>query len=175
VGEIIDNWGVLIMQLNTSTGDDLASLHLHAKRLIRAGVRPSTARTYSSAQNRFLNFCGRYGLLPIPCTEDTLVLYVAFLHREGLRPGTVRVYLAGIRSLHIEEGYGNPLEGSLRLARAIRALDITCDKPHQKLPITLDIMELLKDKLPLSYVVGSNNTSILWLSQSFRIVCDINL
>ena len=82
---------------------DLVSLRLHAKQLVKAGVRPSTARTYSSAQKRYVDFCAQYGLLVMPAEEDTLLLYVAYMHCCKLSVGTVKVYLSAIRSLHIED------------------------------------------------------------------------
>ena len=111
---------------------DLTSLHAHAKRLVRAGVRPSTARTDNSAQKRYMDFCSQYGLLALPADENTLLLYIAYLNSCGLCAGTVRVYLAGIRSLHIEEGLGNPLEDKYRLSRALRALTITSEAPKRR-------------------------------------------
>ena len=63
--------------------------------------------------------------------------------------------------MHIEEGYGNPLEGCLRLARALRALDITGDGPRQKLPVTLDIMHKLQGVLPHTY-----DGIVLWASMT---------
>lgn len=141
--------------------EDLDHLKHQAKQLVRSGVRPTTAGTYSSAQKRFLRFCEDYGLTPLPSSEDTLLWYVAFLQREGLRPGSVRVYLAAVRSLHIEEGYDNPLEGRLRLKRALRALDITSDGPRKKMPITVDILQAWFPIIPTSY-----DGSVLWAAMT---------
>ena len=138
-----------------------ADLRLHARQLVKAGVRSSTARTYNSAQKRYLNFCSKFDLLPLPADEDQLLLYVAFLHQEGLKAATVRVYLAAVRSLHIEEGHGNPLDNNQRLIRALRALDITGDKPNQKLPITLDILQLLYHQVPRTY-----DGCVLWAAMT---------
>ena len=108
-----------------------------------------------------MHFCEKYGLEPLPCSEDVLLWYVAFLHREGLRPGSVRVYISAVRSLHIEEGYGNPLEGCFRLQRALRALDITSDGPHKKLPITLDILQAWYPLVPISY-----DGAVIWAAMT---------
>ena len=128
-----------------------ANLQLKARQLVKMGIRMSTSRTYSSGQKRYFNFCNAYDLRPLPGDEDTLLLFVAYLHQDNLKAETIRVYLSAVRSLHIEEGYGNPLEKTHRLSRALRALHITAEKPNQKLPITLDIMELLSTKVQRTY------------------------
>ena len=67
-------------------------------------------------------------------------MYVAYLHNRNLKSSTVKVYLAAVRNLHVTEGYGNPLEGCLRVKQAVRALEINGEAPKQKMAITLDIM-----------------------------------
>ena len=141
---------------------DIKDLELRAKLLVRSGVRPTTARTYNTAQSRFLSFCDSIQALPIPCSENTLLLYVAYLSKEGLKASSVRVYLAAIRALHIEEGHGNPLEGYMRVQRAVRALEIQAEPPKQKLPITYTIMEKLQ------MVVGAKDyhASLIWAAMT---------
>ena len=118
-------------------------------------------RTYNAAQKRYLDFCACYTLCALPAPEDTMLLYVAYLHKEGLKASSVKVYIAAVRALHIEAGYGNPMEGYLRLQRAIRALEINSDPPKQKLPITIQIMNQLYD------VVGNDyNSRVTWAAMS---------
>ena len=115
-------------------------MYTKAKELVKAGIRTSTQKTYSSGEKKFLAFCEQYGLCSLPCSEQTLLLYVAFLDSQGLVVSSVRVYLAAIRSLHINEGYNNPLEDIPRLQKALRALEISSHGAKQKLPVTLDIL-----------------------------------
>ena len=77
--------------------------------LMAAALKPSTHRTYSSAQNKYLNFCQFYNLVALPASEDTLLLYVAFLYDLKLKGGTIRVYLAAVRSLHIYLNHAYPV------------------------------------------------------------------
>lgn len=82
-----------------------------------------------------------YALVPMPATEDTLLLFIAYLHRQGLSVSSVSMYLASVRALHVNNGYGNPLVDCLRVQKALRSLEMNGPKPKQKLPITLDVLE----------------------------------
>lgn len=139
----------------------MKGLQCHAKELVRSGVRSSTARTYSSGQRRYLDFCSRFDQMALPADEETLLIYVAFLHLCKLTVGTIRVYLSAVRSLHIEEGLGNPLEGTHRISRALRSITISGSCPKQKLPITLDLMEGLLDQIPRTY-----DGCVLWAAMT---------
>lgn len=132
-------------------------LQQQARSLLRNGVRARTRRVYDSAQKRFLKFCERYGLVPVPATEQTLLLYVSYLFLEGLKSSSVRVYLSGLRSMHVVEGYENPLEGKLQLQLALRALDINSEPPKQKLPITFKLLSGFA-----KYVSHSFSSRLLW-------------
>ena len=120
--------------------------------LLSRGIRSSTARTYSAAQRIFFTFLNVYGVAySLPCDEDTILLYVAYLDRRGIKGRSVRVYLAALRSLHIDAGYSVPALDTPRLKRILRSLDITNPPPRQKLPITLDILQCLFNVVPPDY------------------------
>ena len=106
----------------------------------RSGLANSTHRTYSAAQRQFLNFCDTYGLSPLPASEDTLILFVTSLAAR-LKPQSISAYLAGIRSLHIANGYANPLIPGLRLKQTLRGIERKhFAPPRQKMPITFDLL-----------------------------------
>ena len=48
------------------------------------------------------------GLSPYPVTENTLMLFIAHLHNEGLSPGTMKSYLAAVRHEQGSIGLGDP-------------------------------------------------------------------
>ena len=109
----------------------LTSLQSHAKYVVCSGVCHTMANTYTSSQKHYMDFCIQYGFSTMPTDEETLLLYVAYLDCSKLHPGSIRVYLEAVRSLQIEEGWGNPLEGTLQLSRAVRALKITGEAVRQ--------------------------------------------
>lgn len=129
--------------------------------LVRNSIRPNTKRTYSSAQKRFIDFCNQYQCEPFPATEDTLLLYVAYLYDQNLTFSTVQVYLAAVRSIHIMEGFHNPLDGKLRLKQSLRAVRLTRNSFKQKLPITFQILEKMEH-----LVIQLKDGPILWAAMT---------
>ena len=102
----------------------------------------STRQCYSTAQRRFLEFCNWSGCVgengtALPASEWTLMLFATQLSTT-LKAESIKVYLAGIRSLHIENGLPNPLDNCLRLERVLRGIKRTQQGgKRQRLPITL--------------------------------------
>jgi len=141
--------------------DDLTSLRLHSISLLRQGIRSSTARTYTSAQKRYLAFCDTFLLTALPATEELLLLYIAHLDRALLKGSSIRVYLAAVRSLHIEEGFKYDLSDSQRVKRTLRALTISAPPPKQKRPITSDILARMQGCIPPGY-----NGGVLWAAMT---------
>lgn len=111
------------------------------------GLKSNTRKTYSSAQQQFLNFCSQFSFVSCPASEKILLMYVSYLHNKGLKSSTISVYLAAVRSLHIQEGLSDPLVGCLRLKRALKAVINNSSPPSQKLPITCDILERIKSAM----------------------------
>ena len=117
----------------------LADLDVKALQLMYKGLRESTHATYSSAQKRYISFCALYKYDPLPTTEKILCNFVTFLAYEGLSHSSIRVYLSGVRSLHIFEGF--PLwEKSQKLILIMKAIQSQGKPPQKKLPITLDVL-----------------------------------
>ena len=110
--------------------------------LMGAALKSNTKQTYSSAQSRYLNFCEKFELVSLPCTEDTLLLYVGFLFEEGLSGSSIRVYLSAVRSLHVFAGLRYPTE-LLRVKLALRGAVRRTPQPIRKLPITVPILRSL--------------------------------
>ena len=80
----------------------------------------------------------------MPATEQTLMLFAAHLS-HNLKASSIKVYLSGVRSLHIEQGFPNPMENCFRLERVLRWIK----RPQgtgarQRLPITISILRKLR-------------------------------
>ena len=88
-------------------------LQLEVRRLVKQGIKPNTIRAYTSAQQQYMDFCCIYEFDSMPACQDTLLSYVAYLNNRCLKHGSISVYLAAVRSMHIEAGYPNPLENFL--------------------------------------------------------------
>ena len=48
-------------------------LQLEARRLVKQGIKPDTIRTYTSAQQQYMDFCCIYEFDSMPACQDTLL------------------------------------------------------------------------------------------------------
>ena len=119
------------------------------------GLAPLTRCSYASAQTKFSSFCHQLGKLHpsgscCPTDEWTLCLFVTFLART-LQHSSIKVYLSGIRALHIDQGFPDPLADCLRLPRVVRGIKHCQGTPSStQLPITDDLMLIIWQSLYLS-------------------------
>ena len=132
----------------------MQALTAQTNSLLYQGLANSTRHTYSAAQRRFLDFCYWSHLLndngsPLPANEWTLMLFVTALSHT-LKASSIKVYLAGVRSLHIENGFRNPLANCLRLERVLRGIKRTQGIGKRvRLPVTESILRRLYSLLDL--------------------------
>ena len=118
------------------------------------GLASSTRSSYRSGQKNFLEFCSQLGKIhqsgsPCPAEEWTLCLFATFL-ASSVQHSTIKVYLSAVRSLHIEQGFSDPLVDCLRLQRVLRGIKRTQgDSSSLRLPITDDIMMVIVRALDL--------------------------
>ena len=90
-----------------------------AEFLIKSAFKPNTVKTYQQGQDSFYRFCETFQLTALPASEITLIYFVCYLFDKKLKGSTIRVYLAGVRNLHILKGFPSPLGGD-RLALALK-------------------------------------------------------
>ena len=118
------------------------------------GLAASTRKSYATAQSQFLSFCIQLGRIyssrsPCPADEWTLCLFATFL-AASLQHSFIKKYLLGVRALHIEQGFTDPLHNCLRLQRVIRGIKRTQGSPSSsRLPITDDLMLVIWKSLNL--------------------------
>ena len=82
-------------------------------RMYQAGLAPSTQRAYKAGKKRYLQFCGRVAISPLPVSETMLCRFLAFLRLEGLCHQTAKSYLSAVRHLQISQGLGDPRISSM--------------------------------------------------------------
>ena len=113
------------------------------------GIASSTRRSYESAQRKFLEFCRWSQCLhaddsALPASEWTLMLFATYLAKT-IKASSIKVYLAGIRSLHIENGFPNPLTECLRLERVLRDIKRSQGvSTRERLPVTFTVLTRLR-------------------------------
>ena len=119
----------------------VTDLKQQAAELVRNGIRGTTKSTYSTAQKRFLKFCDDYELSPIPCSHQTILLYVTYLHNAGLTANSVSVYISAVRSLHVLAGLPEPELRTPQVKLALKAMVAKNPPLRKKLPITYDMLK----------------------------------
>jgi hypothetical protein len=115
-------------------------LRTEANAFKQAAYADSTKKTYRSQTKCFLNFCFKYGHVPVPASQETLCFYMSFLART-LNPASIPGYMNVIRILHVESGFDNPLQNNWELKLLHRGISRMLGvPPKQKLPITVEIL-----------------------------------
>ena len=128
---------------------DHSSLEHQCHHFLVQGLASSTRSTYLSGQNKFYDFCLQLGKIHqsgSPCLTDkwTLCLFATFL-ANTVQHSTIKVYLSAVRSLHIEQGFADPLVDCLRLQQVPKGIKITQgDTSLLRLPVTDDMMVIFR-------------------------------
>lgn len=99
-----------------------------------------------------MTFCNSASLTPVPTTEHTLLLFVTYLASRNLSYPTVKVYLSGVRSLHVSSGYHEQFTNQLtprlhQVLKGIRKESASTTPARIRRPITSQIMMGIKDVL----------------------------
>lgn len=149
---------------------DIAALGTAVQGLFAQGLASSTTRTYNSAKRRYLDFCRRANLSPLPLTQTSVSLFAAFLWQQGLRPQSITVYLAALRHLQIADSWsGLPRSEWPYLQYVLRGIKRSGSRsaPSQhRLPITASIMRVLRSVwVPLA-LDQNYESCLLWAAVS---------
>ena len=123
---------------------DLSTLQQQCHAFLTQGLAPSTGRSYTSEQTQFISFCTQLGKLhssasPCPAHEWTLWLFATFLAAR-IQHSSIKVYLSGVRALHIEQGFSDPLANCLHLQRVVCGMKCSQGSSSSHLAITDDLM-----------------------------------
>ena len=126
-----------------------ASLHRHLLQSRYHDVAQSTQRTYQSEINAYSLFCSRFNIAPLPASVLTLQ-YFCVDKSQSVSYKTLKVYLAAIRLMHIENGFSDPTtDESLHLVcRGIRRQQHNSERT--RMPITINVLRTLKYQLRTS-------------------------
>ena len=111
---------------------------------------PAFLRISPSKIHLLLPAAGQVAPLWVPMPNRMLCLFVAFLART-LPHSSIKVYLSGIRALHIDQEFPDLLSDCLRLQRVVRGIKRCQGTPSStRLPITDDLMLVIWQSLDLS-------------------------
>ena len=95
--------------------------------------------------------CHKLSVPPTPASEHLLCKFVTYLALNKISSNTIKVYLSGVRQLHIREGLPPPPTANMaKLAQVLRGIKIsqastqpTSSRPP-RLPITPEILRRIK-------------------------------
>ena len=92
-----------------------------------------------AGKKRYLDFCSRLKISPLPVSETMLCHFIAFLRLEGLRHQTAKSYLSAVRHLQISQGFGDPRISTMpQLELVLRGVkrELAGQPAKPRLPIT---------------------------------------
>ena len=162
-GKIADNYptqpaGHFIEQITASLARDPPEtwynevpLDRQAARYLWWGIAIRTRGLYDAARKSYTTYCQlATNFPPFPATIRSLSAWIAALGQRGLRPKTIKNYLAGVRSSQLDMGLGD-LEVFHHpvLDRIIAGIKRMHGEPErrERLPITRNILIKLLRKL----------------------------
>jgi hypothetical protein len=103
-----------------------------------------------SQTRKFLGFCSKYQLSPIPVTVQDLCHYAVYLSGM-LQYSSLIAYIDGVRWLHIFMEYSEAPISHPKVKLVLRGLKRTLSQQtHQKLPFTPEMLLRIKSVLDLS-------------------------
>ena len=86
------------------------------------------------------------------------MLFATFLAKSH-KPQSIKVYLYGVRSLHLQHGFPDPLTDAIQLRRLLRGIKrVMGCLPDTRLPITPSLLRSFRASLTLSY----HDHLVLW-------------
>ena len=128
---------------------------------LMASLSLNSKRTYSSGKKCFLQFCGHLKLNPaqaLPASESTIIYFAVYLAKT-LKVGTIKTYLAGVRNMHILNGYDLPLRAFIRLQYVLRGIKcVQGVSKRVRLPITIHHLGMFDLFLPRSH----SDNKMIW-------------
>ena len=87
----------------------------------------------------------------LPCRRVDF-MFVCFIFADSIQHSSIKVYLSAVRSLHIEQGFPDPLLNCLQLQRVLRGVKLSQGSPAaQRLPITDSLLLVIHRAFDLKF------------------------
>jgi hypothetical protein len=136
-----------------------------AQNILAQNLADSTRASYASAVNHITKFLEQHGAkLSFPISPDTICLWMAD-SIDKLTYSSIRNYLHGIATTHMELGHSNPLNASplpWRMFKAIKRIQGE-RTVRKRLPITVNILEQVDGLLDTSNQAHLCMRAAMWL------------
>lgn len=86
-------------------------------------LAPATNKKYGRALTELEDMCRRLGLIPMPCTSETLAEYAQWLLQQGYKRSTAEGRIYAVRAKHRERG--EPVPDGVAAWYVLRGADLT--------------------------------------------------
>ena len=160
ITQTITNQALIGVQEPPDSWFNEVPLERTAARYLWYGLATSTRSTYSTARRDYTLFCLKTTRARYPATVETLTSWSANLGDRNLKSKTIKAYLTGLRSHHIDIGYaGGDIEAFhhptlQRVIAGIRRLQGD-DQTRERRPITRDLLLQLLNQFDKSTIQGA--------------------
>ncbi|KAK3257597.1 hypothetical protein CYMTET_33324 [Cymbomonas tetramitiformis] len=150
----------------TEWEDLLEELAVAVERYQDAMYAEHTLRSYDTGIKAFVTFCVKFACLGcleplLPASDATLARFIAF-SSWFVQPSTIKNYLAGVRSLHLQQGSTwVPISQRYGVAAAMQGVRRTWERPSKPvMPITFRDLHEMADVAELLTISGA----ALWVA-----------
>ena len=128
--------------------------------LLSNSIATTTARTYQTANHKFIQFCNSASFIPYPASSLTLQYFLPSLP-DKLSYTTIKTYLAAIGWHHINKSPSNPTSNKclLYVMKGIKRLQVR--STSKQMAITLLVLKNLKIQLHRSEI-SFHDKRMLW-------------
>jgi len=139
----------------------LASLVEDVRHYALASRSINTVNAYKRDFEAFDDWCRREGLDSLPCSPETLGLYLAAVAKEGKATATIKRYLASIAEVHKAKGFPSPVTDQIKLLeKGIRRTIGTAQK--QARPLLPAELKAMVEQIP-DTMQGNRDRAMLLL------------
>jgi len=83
---------------------DIVLLDNAVEQYFSQGLPTATRKVYATGIWRFIELCNQLHITPLPAHELLLCKFLSYLALNGIHHNSIKVYLAAVRQLHIQEG-----------------------------------------------------------------------
>lgn len=142
---------------------NLDELRQEAKRLVEPPHARETRRRYAREARVFREFCEAIGAVALPASDETVVLYLAHLKREGRTAGGIDSALTAVSTWHKAAGHDSPRS---RLAVQVARENIRREigtAPQKKAPLRVEVLRAAVEAIDPSTLLGKRDRAILLL------------
>lgn len=144
---------------------DTLELMEHAAEISAARRASATREAYSSDWAQFRKWAIENNLNTEPAKESTVVCYIVYLSKIGLKTSTIQRKITAINQIHLSNGHKRPRGRRLREAfQGIRRLKGTARRRAR--PITWTVLDRILEQIPNYNAIGIRDRALLLLGFS---------